>query len=116
MDHPAGGRVGSGVGIVASTRIPCVVQVASITPPQWSIISALLTVKRALDNPDEYDLDIPLGELVVEAAKEVASTFVIQSVLNEGPLLAVRLRYRRDGDRSLRSLRRTKSGRRNHFG
>ncbi len=27
-------------------------------------------VKRALENPDEYDLDIPLGELVVEAAKE----------------------------------------------
>ena len=28
-------------------------------------------VKKAFDNPDEYDLDIPLGELVVEAAKEV---------------------------------------------
>ena len=27
-------------------------------------------VRRALDNPDEYDLDIPLGELVVEAARE----------------------------------------------
>ena len=26
-------------------------------------------VKRAFDNPDEYDLDIPLGELVVEDAK-----------------------------------------------
>ena len=28
-------------------------------------------VKRAFENPDEYDLDIPLGELVVEAAKEI---------------------------------------------
>lgn len=27
-------------------------------------------VRRAFENPDEYDLDIPLGELVVEAAKE----------------------------------------------
>ena len=27
-------------------------------------------VKRAFDNPEEYDLDISLGELVVEAAKE----------------------------------------------
>ena len=27
-------------------------------------------VKRALDNPDEYDLDIPLGELLVESARE----------------------------------------------
>ena len=27
-------------------------------------------VRRALDDPDEYDLDIPLGELVVEAARE----------------------------------------------
>ena len=27
-------------------------------------------VKKAIENPDEYDLDIPLGELVVEAAKE----------------------------------------------
>ena len=27
-------------------------------------------VKRAIDNPDEYDLDFPLGELLVEAAKE----------------------------------------------
>ena len=27
-------------------------------------------VKRAFDNPEEYDIDIPLGELVVEAAKE----------------------------------------------
>ena len=26
-------------------------------------------VKKAFENPDEYDLDIPLGELVVEAAK-----------------------------------------------
>ena len=31
------------MGNAASTRIPCVVQVASITPPQWSIISAPLT-------------------------------------------------------------------------
>ena len=28
-------------------------------------------VKKAFENPDWYDLDIPLGELVVEAAKEV---------------------------------------------
>lgn len=27
-------------------------------------------VKRAFDNPDAYDLDIPLAELLVEAAKE----------------------------------------------
>ena len=27
-------------------------------------------VRRALDNPDEYDLDIPLGELLVESARE----------------------------------------------
>ena len=27
-------------------------------------------VKRAFDDPDDYDLDIPVGELVVEAAKE----------------------------------------------
>ena len=27
-------------------------------------------VKRAFENPDAYDLDITLGELVVEAAKE----------------------------------------------
>ena len=27
-------------------------------------------VKRAFENPEEYDMDIPLGELVVEAAKE----------------------------------------------
>ena len=27
-------------------------------------------VKKAFDNPDQYDLDIPLGELMVEAAKE----------------------------------------------
>ena len=27
-------------------------------------------VKRAFDNPDAYELDIPLGELLVEAAKE----------------------------------------------
>ena len=27
-------------------------------------------VRRALDNPDEYDLDMPMGELVVEAARE----------------------------------------------
>ena len=27
-------------------------------------------VKRAFDNPEEYDLDITLGELVVEAARE----------------------------------------------
>ena len=27
-------------------------------------------VKKAFENPDEYDLDISLGELVVEAAKE----------------------------------------------
>ena len=27
-------------------------------------------VKRAFDNPEEYDIDIPLGELVVEAARE----------------------------------------------
>ena len=31
------------VEFAASTRIPCVVQVASITPPQWSISSAPLT-------------------------------------------------------------------------
>ena len=28
-------------------------------------------IKRAFENPDEYDLDIPFGELVVEAAKEI---------------------------------------------
>ena len=28
-------------------------------------------VRRALDNPDEYDLDMPLGELLVESAKEI---------------------------------------------
>ena len=28
-------------------------------------------VKRAFANPDEYDLDISLGELVVEAAKDM---------------------------------------------
>ena len=27
-------------------------------------------VKKAFDNPDEYDLDIPLVELLVEAAKK----------------------------------------------
>ena len=27
-------------------------------------------VKKAFDNPEEYDIDIPLGELVVEAAKK----------------------------------------------
>ena len=27
-------------------------------------------VKKAFKNPDQFDLDIPLGELVVEAAKE----------------------------------------------
>ena len=27
-------------------------------------------VKRAFENPDEYELEIPLGELLVEAAKE----------------------------------------------
>ena len=27
-------------------------------------------VKRAFDNPDAYELDIPLGELLVEATKE----------------------------------------------
>ena len=27
-------------------------------------------VRRALANPDQYDLDMPLGELVVEAARE----------------------------------------------
>ena len=27
-------------------------------------------VKKAFDNPEEYDIDIPPGELVVEAAKE----------------------------------------------
>ena len=27
-------------------------------------------VKQAFEDPDEYNLDIPLGELVVEAAKE----------------------------------------------
>ena len=27
-------------------------------------------VKKAFEHPDQYDLDIPLGELVVEAAKE----------------------------------------------
>ena len=47
--------------IAAFTRIPCVVQAASITPSQWYIISALLTVNRSLDNPCDTDLDIPLG-------------------------------------------------------
>ena len=27
-------------------------------------------VRRAFDNPDEYDLDIPLCELLVESAKK----------------------------------------------
>ena len=27
-------------------------------------------VKKAFEDPDGYDLDIPLGELLVEAAKE----------------------------------------------
>ena len=27
-------------------------------------------VKKAFENPEEYDMDIPLGELLVEAAKE----------------------------------------------
>ena len=27
-------------------------------------------VRRAFDNPDEYDLDIPLGELLVESVKK----------------------------------------------
>ena len=47
LDHPTGGRVERWVENASSTRISCVVQVASITPPQWSIISAPLT--------DEYE-------------------------------------------------------------
>ena len=37
---------------------------------QRADLICLACVKKAFDNPDEYDLDIPLGELVVEAAKD----------------------------------------------
>ncbi len=37
---------------------------------QQTACSAPSCVKKAFENPDEHDLDIPLGELVVEAVKE----------------------------------------------